>query len=449
MNFRSVPQSLATRTALVMVITLVIMQALGLTIHALDRVELQRFAQSRDIGMQVMTLLRGVLVAPIEQRDAVLRDLLQRDGFKAEISPRPPADDLLPTALPLRRNIVISMQLINIPPNFNQAVGQARREIVMLGGPDARRLVIGLHLPDETWLNVDVPFQPPRLWQSPNLLAAFAVMSLAAALITIWSVRRLTSPVRVLAKAAEALGRDVNAPPLPEDGPSEVATAAIAFNTMAARIRRFVQDRTFMLTAIGHDLRTPITRLKLRCEFLDDEDMRRKMLADLGELEAMVSATLAFSRDVTADEPVVSVDLAQLVRTVLDEASDARGETADVSYDGPAHLPFRGRTLGLKRAITNLVNNALDYGQAASVCMTVEARMATLTIDDKGPGIPVGELDRVFAPFHRVEASRNRETGGVGLGLPITRNIIRAHGGDVMLTNRPMGGARAVVTLPI
>jgi signal transduction histidine kinase len=411
---------------------------------------LQRIAQSRDIGIQIMTLLRGVLVAPLDQRDAVLRDLLLRDGFQAEIASKPPPDDLLPTPMPLRRPIVVNMQLVNVPPQFNPAVAQARRDIVMLGGPEVRRLVIGMHLPDDTWLNVTVPFLPPRIWQSPNLLAAFLVMSVAAILITFWSVRRLTSPVRTLARAAEVLGRDVNAPPLPEDGPSEVATAAIAFNTMAARIRRFVQDRTFMLTAIGHDLRTPITRLKLRCEFLDDEDMRRKMLADLGELEAMVSATLAFGRDVTADEPVVSVDLAQLVRTVLDEASDARCEQAEqISYSGPSHLPFRGRTLGLKRAITNLVNNALDYGQAASVCLKVEARVATLTIDDNGPGIPVGELDRVFAPFHRVEASRNRETGGVGLGLPITRNIIRAHGGDVVLMNRPVGGARAVVTLPI
>ena len=122
-------------------------------------------------------------------------------------------------------------------------------------------------------------------------------MTVVAALLTLWAVRRLTAPVRTLAAAAEALGRDVNAPPLPEDGPTEVATAAAAFNTMAARIRRFVQDRTELLTAIGHDLRTPITRLKLRAEFIEDEEQQRKILADLEELEAMVSATLAFGRD--------------------------------------------------------------------------------------------------------------------------------------------------------
>ena len=143
--------------------------------------------------------------------------------------------------------------------------------------------------------------EPPRPWHSPDFLVAFVLMTVAAALLTLWAVRRLTAPVRTLAAAAEALGRDVNAPPLPEDGPPEVATAAAAFNTMAARIRRFVQDRTELLTAIGHDLRTPITRLKLRAEFMEDEEQRGKMLADLEELEAMVSATLAFGRDATTD----------------------------------------------------------------------------------------------------------------------------------------------------
>jgi signal transduction histidine kinase len=438
------PRSLATRTALVMLVTLVVVQAVGLTIHALDRVELQRLAQIRDVGVQAMSLYRSVAITPEEQREQTLRELVQRDGLTAELAATPPVSGLPPTPFGLRRQIVVSMQLVPVPPR------EARRDIVMLGGPQEQSLVIGLRMPDDRWLNMTIPFPPPRLWHSPTFLIAFLVMSLAAALVTIWAVRRLTAPVRTLARAAEALGRDVNAPPLPEDGPAEVAVAAIAFNTMAARIRRFVQDRTFMLTAIGHDLRTPITRLKLRCEFIDDEEMRRKMLADLDELESMVAATLAFGRDVTADEPVGSVDLAELVRTVFDETADATPELAEhVIYTGPDHLPFRGRPAALKRALTNLVNNAIYYGRAAHATLTLEDGMASLAIDDEGPGIPVGELDRVFQPFHRVEASRNKETGGMGLGLPIARNIMRAHGGDVTLANRPGGGVRALVTLPV
>jgi hypothetical protein len=159
----------------------------------------------------------------------------------------------------------------------------------------------------------------------------------------------------------------VNAPPLPEDGPSEVATAAAAFNTMAARIRRFVQDRTELLTAIGHDLRTPITRLKLRAEFVEDDEQRGKILADLEELEAMVSATLAFGRDARTTEPVSSLDLAELLRTILDETGDAWPDlTAKLNYEGPTHFTVRARPLAMKRVFANLVSNAAIYGGAAS-----------------------------------------------------------------------------------
>ena len=219
---------------------------------------------------------------------------------------------------------------------------------------------------------------------------------------------------------------------------------------MAERIRRFVQDRTFMLTAIGHDLRTPITRLKLRAEFIDDDEMRRKLLADIDELSAMVNATMAFGRDVATDEPVVSVDLAELVRTVLDEASDWQPEAAEkLRYSGPDHLPYRGRSMSLKRAVTNLVRNALLYGGGAEVTLVQEPKMLRLMVEDRGPGIPPDEMEMVFQPFYRIEASRNSETGGHGLGLPITRNIARAHGGDVALGNRQGGGARATLTLPL
>jgi signal transduction histidine kinase len=320
----------------------------------------------------------------------------------------------------------------------------------MQGDPGWGRMLIGLKMPDGGWLNFNAETEPPTPWHSPTFLTAFVLMTAAAALLTLWAVRRLTAPVRTLALAAESLGRDVNAPPLPEDGPTEVAKAAAAFNTMAARIRRFVQDRTEMLTAIGHDLRTPITRLKLRAEFVEDEELRRKMLNDLEELEAMVSATLAFGRDATATEPVSAIDLAELLRTVLDEAGDARPEAAEaLSYAGPPHLTVRARPLALKRALANLIANAVSYGGSAQVVLASPlAGTIGVAIEDTGPGIPPQELDRVFEPFHRVESSRNRETGGVGLGLPIARNILRAHGGDVTLSNRPGGGARATVTLP-
>jgi signal transduction histidine kinase len=444
------PRSLAARTALVLLVGLAIVQVAGLTIHALDRMDVQRLAETRNIAVRVVGLYRTLVLTDPSQREAVLTELHRGPGVTAELSTSPPTADLPAMPIPAQRLLRVSMNFVGVPFKLRW------QELQILGGLEWHRIVIGMRLPNgDQWLNVDVAVEPIRPWHSPTFLTAFALMTLAAAALTLWAVRRLTAPVRTLAAAAEALGRDVNAPPLPEDGPSEVATAAAAFNTMAARIRRFVQDRTELLTAIGHDLRTPITRLKLRTEFIEDDEQRSKMLADLEELEAMVSATLAFGRDAAATEPVYPLDLAELLRTLLDETGDARPSVADkLSYEGPAHVTVRARPMALKRALANLVSNAVQYAGGATVRLVppvsvgAAGTMVTVEIEDSGPGIPSHELERVFEPFHRGEPSRSRETGGVGLGLPIARNILRAHGGDVVLTNRPMGGAKAIVTLP-
>ena len=206
-----------------------------------------------------------------------------------------------------------------------------------------------------------------------------------------------------------------------------------------------------MLAAIGHDLKTPITRLRLRAEFLDDDEQRRKMLADLDEMERMIAATLTFARDDAAAEPSVPLDLAALCRTVLDEAADADPDAAEsIAYAGPEHLTVSARPVALKRALANLVGNAVAYGGGARLTLSPPASGALrITVEDDGPGVPEAELENVFQPFRRLEASRNRETGGTGLGLPIARNIVRAHGGDVVLRNRREGGLAAVATLPV
>jgi signal transduction histidine kinase len=448
-TFRLWPRSLAARTAFVLLVGLILVQAAGLAIHAMDRIDVQRLAQARNLAVRVVGLYRTVVLTAPEQRDEVLQELHRGPGLTAELSKDPPVTDLPPMPPPVQRLFRVSMNFVGVPGP------QRWRELQFLGGPDIGRVAIGMRMPDSQWLNITAELEPVRPWHSPTFLAAFVLMTVVAAGLTLWTVRRLTAPVRTLAAAAEALGRDVNAPPLPEDGPLEVAVAAAAFNTMAARIRRFVQDRTDLLTAIGHDLRTPITRLKLRAEFIEDDEQRGKVLADLEELEAMVSATLAFGRDARTGEAVSALDLPELLRTLLDEAGDARPEAAaNLAYDGPSHLTVRVRPLAMKRALTNLISNAVMYGGGARVRLIPPASagaagaLLTIEVEDDGPGVPPGDLEQVFEPFHRGEPSRNRETGGVGLGLPIARNILRAHGGDVVLGNRPAGGAKATVTLP-
>jgi signal transduction histidine kinase len=445
-RFRFWPRSLAARTAFVVLVGLALVQVAGLTIHALDRIDIQRIAQSRNLGFRIIPIYRLIASTDPARRAEVLAQQHISPDLKVQLSNGPP-ETMLPE-LPRGQQ-----GLFRIGVNFGGLGDPKLRwsELRLYGGFMVGHVLYAFHMPEGGWLNIAADPEPIRPWHSPTFLLAFVLMTLVAGGLTLWAVRRLTDPVRVLAEAAEALGRDVNAPPLPEDGPTETAIAAVAFNTMAARIRRFVSDRTEMLTAIGHDLRTPITRLKLRAEFIDDDELRNKVLGDLDELETMVSATLAFGRDSQINEPVSSIDLVELVRTILDETGDAKPEAADrLSYSGPPHQTVRARPVALKRALANLVSNAEAYGGSARVCMVPPTDgTVTITIEDDGPGIPSEEIDRVFEPFHRLEQSRNRETGGVGLGLPIARNMLRAHGGDVVLSNRPKGGLRALVTLPV
>ena len=471
------PRSLATRTAVALLAGLMLVQIAGLTIHALDRIDIQQVLQMREVAGSIFNVSRAVAATPVDQRAGVLAALHRGPGFSVALGQAPPVTILPQMPLPALRRFWMAIEagpLTRADPRLlgGQPVDSADRQawassdfmrrnfgrpgaapidIVAFGGPQSRRLVMGVRLGDGAWLNFESELGPSRPWHSPTFMGAFALMTIAAAGLTLWAVRRLTAPVRTLAAAAEALGRDVNAPPLPEDGPEEVAKAAVAFNTMASRIRRFVDDRTTLLTAIGHDLRTPITRMKLRAEFLDDDELRGKLLTDLEELAAMVNATLAFGRDARTTEKVVALDLAELIRTILDEAADTHPELANkLGYDGPSHLTVRLRSLAIKRALTNLIGNAIKYGGAARVRLEPPtAGVVTVAIEDEGPGIPLEELERVFEPFHRVESSRNRETGGTGLGLPIARDIVRAHGGDVSLGNRSAGGLMVRVTLPV
>jgi hypothetical protein len=438
------PKSLAGRTALVLLMSLALIQAAGLTIHALDRMDLQRFVQAREISTRALSAWRTLVLAPPDRRQQIVAGLELPPGLTVELDDTPHTRPDQPP-VPPRIARMLRLEFLNQGPLRFRPL-----EIRTSWQPGSTRFLVSLRLADGEWCNLRVDLAPPRPWHSDTFLIAFLAMTLGAAGLALWAVRRLIRPVRDLAEAADRLGRDVNAPPLPEGGPSEVATAAHAFNTMAARIRRFVGDRTQMLAAIGHDLRTPITRLRLRAEFMEDEEQRRKMLTDLDEMEQMIAATLAFARDDSATEPTVAVDLAALCRTVLDEAADARPDRAGaIAYAGPERLTAPARPAALKRALANLVGNALAYGGAARLSLAAEAGpLIRIGIADDGPGIPPEELENVFQPFRRLETSRNRETGGAGLGLPIARNIFRAHGGDVVLRNGPQGGLLAEATLP-
>ena len=442
---RRLQTSLAARTTQVLLGGLLVTQVGGLSLHALDRAALLHAAQESDLAGRAIAAYRSAVLAQPEQRAALLDHSPVSADLVIRLSEQEPTITMPLAPAALQDRLQAQLQRMPLP----QALRPASMRVH--SGVRQDHMIVALQLPEDAWLTAEMFLTPLWPWHSGNFMLTFLAMSFLTALLALWAVRRLILPVGTLAAAAEALGRDVNAPPLPETGPAELATAAAAFNTMAARIRRFIDDRTFLLTAIGHDLRTPITRLRLRAEFMEDEDQRRRMVADLDELEAMVAATLAFGRDATLAEPAGPIDLAALVATVLSEAADARpalgADATTFTDDRP--VTVTARPVALKRALTNLVANALNYGGSVHVTLLAPAcGMASMHIDDTGAGIAAEDIERVFLPFLRLEASRNRETGGVGLGLPIARNILRAHGGDVVLANRPGGGLRALVTLP-
>jgi signal transduction histidine kinase len=257
--------------------------------------------------------------------------------------------------------------------------------------------------------------------------------------------RGLSAPIVAFAKAARRLGRDPGAPPLELDGPREVVMAVEAFNEMQERIRRYVFDRTAMIGAIAHDLRTPLTRLRFRIEQAPD-DLREKLAADLDEMEDMVAAALAFVRDASMPAHRQKLDLVSLVETVVQELAETG---SPVEFEESPRLVIEGDPLALRRLLSNLIVNAVKFGERARVRVRSEAGQAVVEVDDDGPGVPVSELDRVFEPFFRREPSRNRQTGGAGLGLAVVRSVARAHGGDAILVNRANGGLTARAVIPL
>jgi signal transduction histidine kinase len=304
---------------------------------------------------------------------------------------------------------------------------------------------IGVRQDDGRWL-VARP-QPSFQWNSwqGHVVITLLISILAVTPLAWWFARRLAAPIAAFATAADRLGRDPRAPPLELAGSSEVVAAAEAFNRMQERLRRYVEDRTAMVGAIAHDLRTPLTRLRFRIEAAPD-DIRAKLAADIDQMDAMISATLGFVRDATRAGPREKLELSSLVESVLDEAAETGADAVALPSE---RLVVEGDPLALRRLIANLVGNALKYGLRARGRVFAENGDAVIEIEDDGPGIPVEEAERVFEPFYRGEPSRSRETGGAGLGLAVVRSIARAHGGDVVLISRSAGGLTARVTLPL
>jgi signal transduction histidine kinase len=304
--------------------------------------------------------------------------------------------------------------------------------------------LIQVQLRDGSWIRFerDIPENffdwPSRLiWVLGILLVSVAALSLIA-------VRSIIRPLNELKTAAEGLGRDIHRSPLPVKGPVEISETAKAFNTMQSRLKSFIEDRARILAAVSHDLKTPLTRLRLRTDLLEDKVLRHKFETDLNDMESMVNATLDFMRGVQTQEPTQTINLMALLDSISENAIEVGH---DVQVIGSLSEPYNGKPIALKRCIENLVENAVSYGERAIIRIE-EDKNVIISVLDEGPGIPEEQLEAVFDPFFRLESSRAKKSGGTGLGLGIARNIAKAHGGDLQLANRPEGGIKAALTLP-
>lgn len=422
----------------------------------------------------ISVVLLFVLPAPvprlfsIDQVSASLKTGSDANG-ELRVSTRPPAAEVRqgPRAVHMRNLFAerlgvpdsrVSVQLLvepRMPPRFG-AGGAMSKGVPPFPGPPGKGFggssdellfgdfAVSLQLQDGSWRTV----QPVRgfasFWRWRALSWMLAAL-LAIAPFAWWLARRIARPIAAFASAAERLGRDPRSAPLPVRGPPEIEEAAAAFNQMQARLSRYIEDRSMLLAAIAHDLRTPLARIAFRMENAP-EPLRAATEGDIKDMEAMLASTLALVRDMTVPPKRQRLDLRAVMESVTDSFSD---NGADVRLMEGGAAIVEGDRAELKRLFGNLIRNANLYGGQAEVALGTSETEIWVEVRDNGPGIPEELLDRVFEPFFRVEQSRNRESGGMGLGLASARAIARAHGGELTLRNRSEGGLIARVSLPI
>lgn len=331
------------------------------------------------------------------------------------------------------------------PPGFNSFGANGPDGAPPPQGRPPPRWRASVQLNNGEWLNVEQMYELGMApWLSTVLYensVIFVLMILFVVPAVTLSTRRLTQ----LARAADRLGRGEDTEALPESGATEIRHLTQAFNGMSLRLRRFVQGRTQMLAGISHDLRTPITALRLRTDLVDDDENRERMQALIDDMHHLTEATLTLAKDESFTEKTDKVELSSLIEGICDDLIDAG---IDATANVERGVVLICRPFSLRRAIRNVAENGAKYGKRSRISLQDSAKAVSIIVDDDGPGIPEGEMDRAFQPFVRLEGSRSRETGGSGLGLAITRSIVLNHGGDITLVNRPEGGLRVTLTLP-
>ena len=456
------PASLFGRTMLVLIAGLIVLQLGSVAIHLFDRGSSVYRLASLQIAGQVAQIARILNRLPAIEREKVVQEVgsahlratlrkqpvavasgfTEHDRYEAEFTDE--VQQRIGARWPIRVDI-------NPHPRAEggaEAAGpfelwMARHFYFLLPEPFA--IVVQIVLEDGTVavFDVNVPQEPLSRFEA--LLPLLLLLMLVCFSLSGFLVRMTTASLDRLARAADAIGPNPEDAPLADSGPSEIHRVIAAFNRMQERVRSYLVERSRLLTAISHDLKTPLTRLRLRAEMLPDAEVRGRMLRDLDEMQTMVGTTLDFFRTTGKDGQRQPVDIGALIESVCE---DRRESGQALTVRGTALAPYRADPQGLRRCLENLVENAMRYGGGAAIEVADAPERLRIAVVDRGPGIPETELERVFEPFYRLDASRNMDSGGTGLGLSIARNIARWHGGDVTLSNAPGGGLVAALVLP-
>ena len=461
---RLVPKSLAGQLSLLLLLALALAQGVAFALFAWERIEALRHAYRDDAVLRTATVARLLGDTPRELHEAVIT-AATTELVRFSLTDEPVVAETGTT----RRTAAIADGLAAA-----LGVGPGRVRVAPLwtrhldddehrhddddddehdddrhdGGrrhwtPDW--FTASVALPDGRWLNCAVRPPPGAPGRGAAFMAIFLLSALGIATVAVFMGRRIARPMRALAAAAGRLGRGEVVEDLPEAGTVETRETVRAFNLMSARLDRYVRDRTAMLAAVSHDLRTPITSMRLHAEFVENAETKSRILAALDEMQRMTEDTLAFIREDMRREETRQVDLQALVDSL---ATDLEELGHAISVMDADRVLVACRPAALRRALRNLLENASAYGGQALVRIEPDEEEVRIVIEDDGPGIPEADLEQVFEPFVRLETSRSRGTGGSGLGLAIARSIVRGHGGDIVLVNRARAGLRATVTLP-
>jgi signal transduction histidine kinase len=449
---RLFPRSLFGRIVLILAGGFLAIQLITTAIAISDRNALVFRAGANQAATRVGDVVRTMTAANPAERTRIMRAISNETlkvtygkpagsdaaaGEESELMTT--ARDALALALPPG----IAFRVIAARPVYLNPDSWYAREF---GERPGVRMYATVLLNDGVWITVE-SIDPARATQWViRMFRNLAIVDGVMVILCFFAVRLVTRPLSVLASAAEDLGRNIDRPPLPELGANELVRASRALNVMQDRLKRYVDTRMKVLAAMSHDLKTPITRMRLRAEMLDDAHIKAKFIKDLDELQQMVGSTLDYMRGLAeGGEAVQPIDVTALISSLKEDAEEA-GHTITIS--GEARSPVMGRAQALKRCLQNLIDNALAYGRRVDITLRDEGGALNIAISDNGPGIPEDDIEKVFEPFYRVEGSRNRNTGGSGLGLSIARNIAQAHGGSVRLRNLARGGLEATLRIP-